>query len=65
MSNCKSTQVYNRGMNPNMTLYTTDGRGRDTYIHYNNGGFWKEYTIQIQNSETFDTQRNKSLRSLK
>jgi hypothetical protein len=29
-----------RSFSPRMTLYNTDGNGRDTYINYNNGGFW-------------------------
>ena len=33
---------------PRFQLYMSDGYGRDRYIGYNNGGFWKnnEYTIQ-------------------
>lgn len=29
-------------LHPQFVQYGTDGRGRDTYIGYNNGGFWKE-----------------------
>ncbi len=27
---------------PRMVLYSPDGNGRDTYINYNNGGFWEK-----------------------
>src|SRR5690349_21670965 len=29
-----------RSYSPKMSQYFTDGQGRDTYINYNNGGFW-------------------------
>ena len=32
----------------NITFYRTDGKGRDDYINYNNGGFWKDRTIKIR-----------------
>jgi len=29
-----------RSFSPRMVQYESDGKGRDTYINYNNGGFW-------------------------
>ena len=31
----------------NMVFYSTDGNGRDGYITYNDGGFWKKNIKQI------------------
>ena len=33
----------------NITFYQTDGMGRDGYITYNNGGFWKDKQISPRN----------------
>jgi hypothetical protein len=44
---------------PRMTLYGTDGRGRNNYIHYNNGGFWKENMHDITSKDKFDITKKK------
>ena len=31
-----------RSYSPRMARYSTDGNGRDLYVNYNNGGFWKK-----------------------
>ncbi len=31
-----------RTIRNNISLYIRDGQGRDGYIVYNNGGFWKD-----------------------
>ena len=35
-------------IHPQFTLYETDGRGRDMYINYNNGGFWRDNLFKIK-----------------
>lgn len=40
----------------NIVFYQTDGMGRDGYITYNNGGFWKNKQIKLKN---VINQRNK------
>ena len=37
-----------RTVKTNIILYSTDNRGRDGYITYNNGGFWKDNLKQIK-----------------
>jgi hypothetical protein len=37
----------------NIVLYKSNGDGRDTYISYNSGGFWKENIRPIVPKETF------------
>ncbi len=49
-----STSLFNRIVKTNILLYQTDGQGRDGYIQYNNGGFWKENIKQIYPKERFD-----------
>ena len=34
----------------NITFYQTDGKGRDSYITYNNAGFWKDKHLKIKTS---------------
>ena len=36
-----------RTQRPRFVLYSTDGLGRDTYIGFNNGGFWKDNIAKI------------------
>jgi|LauGreDrversion4_2_1035121.scaffolds.fasta_scaffold2684665_2 hypothetical protein len=55
-----------RNFSPKMTLYGTDGRGRDNYIHYNNGGFWKENMKDLRLKDQFEvTKYSTTHRSLK
>ena len=38
-----SSQIlFNRTVKTNIILYPTDGTGRDGYIYFNSGGFWKD-----------------------
>lgn len=37
--------MFTRTEKVNITHYKTDGRGRDTYISYNDGGFWKDQQV--------------------
>ena len=34
--------LFNRTVKTNIIIYPTDGTGRDGYITFNNGGFWKQ-----------------------
>jgi hypothetical protein len=47
-----------------MNQYTTDGFGRDTYISYNNGGFWQDNSYGFQ-LDKFDVSKHKHPHSLK
>ena len=51
-------------LHPQFTLYESDGRGRDTYISYNNGGFWKENINKILPRENYNTYRYRPFVSL-
>ena len=48
-----STSLFPRTMKTNIVLYKSKGDGRDTYIYYNSGGFWKENIKPITQKETF------------
>lgn len=50
MSSCERTKTANgySSLHPQFNLYESDGRGRDYYITYNNGGFWKDNLFKIQ-----------------
>ena len=39
----------NRSAKNNIAIYQTDGFGRDSYILFNNGGFWKNRPIKLCN----------------
>lgn len=41
-------------LHPQFVKYDTDGRGRDTYISYNNGGFWKNNIYSIHAKPSYD-----------
>lgn len=41
MSKYEISSLY-RTVRPRFMLYSPDGNGRDTYISYNNGGFWNK-----------------------
>jgi hypothetical protein len=45
-------------------LYSTDGLGRDTYISFNNGGFWKDNIKNISMPEKFDNKKQAAFKSL-
>ena len=46
-------QTLARTVKTNIVLYSTDNRGRDGYITYNDGGFWKDKIKQIKLKENF------------
>lgn len=46
-------QTLARTVKTNIVLYSTDNRGRDGYITYNNGGFWKDNIKQIKMKANF------------
>ena len=48
-----STSLFARTVKTNIVLYKSNGDGRDTYISYNSGGFWKENIRPIVPKETF------------
>ena len=41
----KLTRSLGRTLKSNISIYQIDGSGRDSYISYNNGGFWKDNFI--------------------
>ena len=53
-----------RTVKTNIILYTTDNKGRDGYITYNNGGFWKDNIKQIRIKSSFPRHINKTFYSL-
>ena len=48
----------------NMVFYSTDGRGRDGYITYNDAGFWKENIKQISLKPDYKRNEQKIFHSL-
>ena len=40
-------------MRTNIVLYKSNGKDRDSYIIYNNGGFWKDIKPINQNDNSF------------
>jgi hypothetical protein len=48
----------------NIVFYSTDGMGRDGYITYNNGGFWKKNIKQISLKPDFPKNSKKIFHSL-
>ena len=54
-----------RTVKTNIILYTTDNQGRDGYITYNNGGFWKDSIKQIRIKSSFPRYINKTFHSLR
>ena len=53
-----------RTVKTNIILYTTDNQGRDGYITYNNGGFWKDNIKQIRIKSSFPRYINNTFHSL-
>ena len=41
-----SKNLGSKSLKNNITIYSNDGMGRDNYISYNNGGFWKDVIIK-------------------
>ena len=48
----------------NMVFYSTDGNGRDGYITYNDGGFWKKNIKQISLKPDYPRNNKKNFYSL-
>ena len=53
-----------RTVKTNIVLYSTDNKGRDGYITYNNGGFWKDNIKQIKLKHNFPRHINTTFHSL-
>ncbi|MCQ2820308.1 MAG: hypothetical protein MJ252_23830 [archaeon] len=55
MSSHQRTKTFNgySSLHPQFNLYETDGKGRDMYISYNNGGFWKDNLYKIKYSPNY------------
>ena len=53
-----------RTVKTNIILYSTDNQGRDGYITYNNGGFWKDNIKQIKLKSQFPRYINRNFHSL-
>lgn len=48
----------------NFVLYSNDGMGRDEYISYNDGGFWKDYIKIIKIKPDYQKYKNTRFHSL-
>ncbi len=46
-----------RNSNPRMAHYPSDGLGRDTYITFNNGGFWLDNIKSISPINLYDVNK--------
>ena len=53
-----------RTFRPSFTAYNSNGEGRDIYIQYNNGGFWKMDILPGQNINQYSRGSNYRFRSL-
>ena len=53
-----------RTFRPSFNAYNSNGEGRDIYIQYNNGGFWKMDILPGQNISQSPAQSNYRFRSL-
>ena len=53
-----------RTFRPNFNAYNSNGEGRDIYIQYNNGGFWKMDILPGQNINQYSRGSNYRFRSL-
>ena len=53
-----------RTVKTNIVLYSTDNMGRDHYITYNNGGFWKDNIRQIKLKPDFPRHMYSNFHSL-
>ena len=53
-----------RTVKTNIVLYSTDNKGRDGYITYNNGGFWKDNIKPIKMKPNFPRTINTTFHSL-
>ena len=62
-----STKGYtlNVAMYPNMMTYSPDGLGRDKYIHYDNGGFFKDNQHSVSIVNKYDVPKYRNYHSLK
>ena len=58
------SQGLARTVKTNIAFYATDNKGRDTYISYNNGGFWKDNIKQIKLKANFPRYMYKNFHSL-
>lgn len=54
-----------RSFNPKYTNYGSDGKGRDGYISYNNGGFLNVGSKYSRTSENFYTKASSNYTGVK
>lgn len=57
--------TLNKAFYPNMMRYSPDGYGRDKYIHYDNGGFWKDDYKSASIDNKYDVPKYRSYHSLR
>ena len=57
--------LFNRTVKTNIILYPTDGTGRDGYITFNDGGFWKDNIKRYSLQEKYKRSSFARFRSLK
>ena len=57
--------LTSRTVKTNIILYPTDGTGRDGYITYNNGGFWKDNIKNVSLSEKYKRSSFARFRSIR
>jgi hypothetical protein len=65
MSKEHSYASLNRTFSPKMTMYSSDGFGRDNYIKYDNGGYWKDNCHTIFKVNKYDVNKYSNFPSLK
>jgi hypothetical protein len=65
MTTSNKGYTLNKAMYPNMMHYPPDGYGRDKYIHYDNGGFWKDNYQGISVVDKYDVPKYRNYHSLK
>lgn len=65
MSNEHAYASLHRTFSPKMTMYKSDGFGRDKYIRYDNGGYWKDNSKTIYKLNKYDVKKYSNFPSLK
>ena len=57
--------LFNRTVKTNIIIYPNDGTGRDCYIYFNNGGFWKDNIKRYALQEKFKRSSFARFRSIR
>jgi hypothetical protein len=57
--------LFNRTVKTNIIIYPNDGTGRDCYIYFNNGGFWKDNIKRYSLQEKFKRSSFARFRSIR